>query len=134
MAKGTDFVSAIGRRKEAIARVRLSPGKGQITVNGKSVHEYFSGVVAQKIYMKPFELLGVKDRYSATVLLSGGGVSSQLGALVHGLSRALSLADRENFRTTLKRAGLLTRDPRARERRKYGHAQKARAKKQSPRR
>lgn len=124
---------AVGRRKEAIARVRLLEGNSQITVNGKPIAEVFRGLVFQKAYQKPFELTKTLGKYTATVKVVGGGVHSQLQAVVHGLSRSLSAVSADN-RTALKKHGLLTRDPRARERRKYGLAHKARAKKQSPKR
>lgn len=126
-------VATVGRRKEAVARVRLFTGKGETTVNGKLVKEYFKGAVAEKAYLKPFEVTASLGQYFASVKIEGGGTSSQLGALMHGLSRALSKAD-EKFKPMLKKAGLLTRDARVKERRKYGHAQKARAMKQSPKR
>lgn len=129
-----NYFSAVGRRKEAVARVRVMVGNGLITVNGAPIHEYFKGEVYQKSYNRPFEVTKATGKYTATVLVSGGGSASQLGAVVHGLSRALSLADREAFRKLLKKDGLLTRDARVKERRKYGNAQKARAKKQSPKR
>jgi small subunit ribosomal protein S9 len=128
------YFSAVGRRREAIARVRLLIGSGTVTVNGKPIHEYFPGPINQKMYQKPFEITKTTGKYTGSIKVEGGGYSSQLDAVVHGLARALSLADRENLRTPLKREGLLTRDPRARERRKFGNAQKARAKKQSPKR
>jgi small subunit ribosomal protein S9 len=124
---------AVGRRKEAVARVRLLTGNGQITINGKPIGEYFRGPIVQKEYQKPFEIAKVANKFSATILVKGGGAASQLGAVVHGLSRAVALAD-TTTRTLLKKEGLLTRDARARERRKYGLAQGARAKKQSPKR
>ncbi len=127
-------IQTVGRRRKAVARVRLSTGVGQITVNGKPVNEYFRGEIAQKEYMKPFEITKTVGKYSASVLVAGGGFSSQLEALVHGISRALNDIDKEAFRLPLKKAGLLTRDSRSRERRKYGLAQGARAKKQSPKR
>lgn len=127
------FTSAVGRRKEAVARVRLLPGSGQITINGKPISQYFTGIVAQKAYQKPLEIAGLTNKFSATILVKGGGVFSQLDAVVHGLSRAIAKAEPEK-RTIVKKAGLLTRDSRVRERRKYGLAQKARAKKQSPKR
>jgi small subunit ribosomal protein S9 len=130
----TNYFTAVGRRKEAVARVRVMTGSGIMTINGKPIHEYFRGEIFQKSYQKPFDITKTSGKYTATILVEGGGVNSQLGAVVHGLARALSLADRENFRKPLKKEGLLTRDPRARERRKYGNAQKARAKKQSPKR
>lgn len=127
------FHQAVGRRKEAVARVRIVPGQGQSMVNGKLISEYFKGPVFQKSYQRPFELTNTLGKYSATVKVLGGGVASQLGATVHGLARALQIMDKEN-RSVLKKAGLLTRDARAKERRKFGLAGKARAKKQSPKR
>jgi small subunit ribosomal protein S9 len=124
---------AVGRRKEAVARVRLLTGAGQITINGKPINEYFQGPIAQKVYQRPLEIAQVVGKFSATVLVEGGGQASQLGAVVHGLSRAIAEAD-TTTRSLLKKEGLLTRDARARERRKYGLAQGARAKKQSPKR
>lgn len=123
----------VGRKKEAIARVRLAKGNGQITVNGKPVVDYFAGVVYQKLLARPFELTATTGKYAVSVKVEGGGKSSQLGAVIHGLSRALSKENSE-FRSVLKKAGFLTRDARVKERRKYGHAGKARAKKQSPKR
>ena len=134
MMEKLNFITSVGRRKAAIARVRLMPNAGQLTINGKLINEYFPGPVFQKAYQKPFEVTKTLGKYSGTVLVSGGGTASQLGAVIHGLSRALSKTDTEAFRTLLKVEGLLTRDPRVRERRKYGNAQKARAKKQSPKR
>lgn len=125
---------AVGRRKEAVARVRLLKGKGQIIVNGKPISEYFKGSIAQKAYQKPFELTDSLNVYTATVKVSGGGISSQLDAVVHGTARALQLIDRDKFRPPLKKAGLLRNDARVKERRKYGLAHKARKKKQSPKR
>lgn len=126
-------VATVGRRKEAIARVRLMGGNSQITVNGKPIGEYFTGEVAQKFYQKPFEITKSTGKYSVSIKVEGGGKSSQLGAVIHGISRALAKTSAD-FRTLLKREGLLTRDARVKERRKYGHAGKARAKKQSPKR
>lgn len=128
------YKQAVGRRKEAVARVRIFPGQGQVVVNGKPIAEYFKGPVFQKRYQKPFEVTKTIGKYTATVKVLGGGVVSQLDATVHGFARALELVDRDNFRPFLKKAGLLTRDARVKERRKYGLAHKARAKKQSPKR
>lgn len=128
------YIQTVGRRKEAVARVRLFSGQGQMTVNGKPVAEYFRGLAAQNAYQKPFLLTNTLGKYTATVKVLGGGTSSQLGAVVHGVARALALIDEKVFRQTLKSNGLLTRDPRAKERRKYGLAHAARAKKQSPKR
>ena len=132
-AKKTTGVSVVGRRKEAVARVRLSAGQGQITVNGKPIVEYFLGSVLQKIYQRPLELTKTIGKYSISVKVEGGGQVSQLQAVIHGLARAIAKTD-PTLRITLKKEGYLTRDARVKERRKYGHAQKARAQKQSPNR
>lgn len=129
----TGVVATVGRRKEAVARVRLLPGNGQITVNGKPIAEYFLGQVFQKLYSRPLELTKTIGKYSFSVRLEGGGKVAQLGAIIHGIARALVKAE-PALRITLKREGFLTRDARVKERRKYGNAQKARAKKQSPKR
>lgn len=128
-----EAVSVVGRRKEAVARVRISAGKGQILVNGKPINEYFPGLVMQKQYNNPLEITKKTGEYTISIKVEGGGQVSQLGAVIHGLTRAIAKID-PSSRTILKKAGLLTRDPRAKERRKYGNAQKARAKKQSPKR
>ena len=127
------YTIAHGHRKEAVARVRLFEGKGQIIVNDKLIEEYFAGDVAKVKWQKPFQLTKSNGKYYATIKVEGSGKSAQLDAIVHGLSRALTLANPE-FRPILKRAHLLTRDPRVKERRKYGLAQKARKGKQSPKR
>lgn len=127
------YISAVGRRKEAVARVRLMSGNGQITINGKPVAEYFTGLIFQKLYTRPLELTKTIDKYAVSVKVEGGGKASQVGAMIHGLARAIAKKE-PALRTTLKKAGYLTRDPRVKERRKYGNAQKARAKKQSPKR
>lgn len=129
-----EYITTIGRRKEAVARVRLIWGKGEITINDKPVDQYFAGEDLKKLYLKPFELTGTLERYHATIKCIGGGKVSQLTAVVHGLSRALSLANKENYRPALKKAKLLTRDSRTRERRKVGMGGKSRRQKQSPKR
>lgn len=129
----TGIVATIGKRKEALARVRLSPGNGQITINGKPIAEYFLGPIFQKIYSKPLEITKTLGKYSISIKLEGGGKVSQLGAVVHGIARAIALAE-PTLRVALKKEKFLTRDARVKERRKYGNAQKARAKKQSPKR
>ena len=129
----TDYIVAHGRRKEAVARIKLFKGKGQIVVNGKPIDQYFPSEVAKIKWQRPFNLTKSDSQYSATVKVEGSGKSAQLDAVVHGLSRALVLTNPE-FRPILKKAGLLTRDPRVKERRKYGLAQKARKGKQSPKR
>lgn len=132
--KAKSSIKTVGRRKESVARVWLLEGNGHITVNGKLINEYFPSDVSQKLYQKPFNLVNVWGKYSATIKVVGGGTASQLGAVIHGIARALSLANEETYRLSLRQAGLLTRDPRVKERRKYGNAQKARARKQSPKR
>lgn len=125
---------AVGRRREAVARVRLFKGQGQLTVNGKPIAEYFTGLVSQKLYQRPFELTKTTGTVSGSVKVAGGGFSSQLDATIHGISRALQILDKDGNRAILKKNGLLTRDPRSRERRKMGLGGRARAKKQSPKR
>ena len=128
------YTAAVGRRKEAVARVRLTEGPGLITVNGKPINEFFTTLVFQKMAQRPFEVSSTTGKYTISVLVAGGGLTSQLDAVIHGISRVLATHDREKYRGSLKKAGLLTRDARVKERRKYGNAQKARAKKQSPKR
>ncbi len=126
-------IVTVGRRKEAVARVRLLPGNGEVTINGKPVAEYFAGAIFEKKYQRPFDVTKMAGKYAISAKVIGGGVISQLDAVVHGVSRAIAKID-PSLRTLLKKEGLLTRDARVKERRKYGLAQKARAKKQSPKR
>lgn len=126
-------VNAVGRRKEAVARVRLSAGNGQILVNGKPISGYFPGPILQRQYSKPLEITQTLGKYTISVKIVGGGQYSQLDAAIHGIARSLAKAE-PSLRPALKKEGLLTRDARVKERRKYGNAQKARAKKQSPKR
>lgn len=130
----TDFVFAVGRRKESVARVRLYKGKGVNVINGQAAELYFPGEIAKILFNKPFDVANINGQYWVSVKVSGGGKNGQLDAVVHGISRALSLIDKENFRPLLKKQKLLTRDPRTRERRKVGTGGKARRKKQSPKR
>ena len=109
-----------GRRKKAIARVRLIPeGSGAITINKRSLDEYFGLDTLKLIVRQPLELTGNTAKYDVIVNVSGGGFTGQAGAIRHGISRALVLADEET-KPSLKKAGFLTRDPRAKERKKYG--------------
>jgi len=133
-AKSKKFIFAVGRRKTAVARVRLFYGKGEIIVNGVSVEKYFPGEVAKSFLLKPFTVTNTVRKYYATVRVEGGGKSAQLEAVVHGLARALDKENKELYHSALKKAGLLTRDSRAKERRKPGQMGKARKKKQSPKR
>lgn len=129
-----DFkTSTVGRRKEAVARVRINQGNGQIMVNGKPVAEYFSGPVLQTLYSRPLAVTKTAGKYMISIKVDGGGQVSQLKAVIHGIARGLAKVD-PKLRPVLKKEGFLTRDARVKERRKYGNAQKARAKKQSPKR
>lgn len=112
--------SATGRRKDAVARVRLVPGTGEAQVNGRTLADYFPNKVHQQDVLAPLEKLGLVGSYDIVARVHGGGVSGQAGALRHGIARALNEADAEHNRSTLKKAGFLTRDPRAKERRKAG--------------
>lgn len=142
-----DYIYAVGRRREASARVRLYAAvrdgqtwgetpvsKDQMLVNGIPVEHYFSGPVAKARYQLPLTLTNTLGKYAVTIKVEGGGKTGQLEALVLGLARALSLADKEKNRPVLKAKGLLKVDARVRERRKVGTGGKARRKKQSPKR
>lgn len=113
------YVYGTGRRKEAVARVRLLPGDGSIVVNGKDAADYFGGTPGLVTLRLPFRVTETEGRYSASVLVAGGGFSGQAGAIRHGIARALVSAH-PDARGALRAAGLLTRDPRAKERKKYG--------------
>ncbi len=129
----SNYIATVGRRKTASARVRLFAKKGPIMVNDQPAAEYFPGSVNQAAYLAPFEITGTVNQYSARVKVVGSGKKGQLGAVVHGLARALEKFN-PDFRPLLKKQGLLTRDPREKERRKAGLAHKARARKISPKR
>jgi len=108
-----------GRRKTSVARVWLRPGGGTITVNRRSFEDYFPGETFRMIICQPFQMTNTLGQFDVQVNVGGGGISGQAGAVRHGIARAL-LAFDEKYRSQLKRAGLLTRDPRMRERKKYG--------------
>jgi small subunit ribosomal protein S9 len=108
-----------GRRKTAIARVRIIPGSGRILVNGRDVDKYFGKPTLLVMLRQPLEITGAAGRFDADILVEGGGISGQAGAIRLGLARALLKAD-PGVRPSLKKAGFLTRDPRMKERRKYG--------------
>ena len=108
-----------GRRKKSIARVYLEPGKGEITVNKRSIDEYFGLETLKVIVRQPLEAVGAADKYDVIVTVHGGGFTGQAGAIRHGIARALLQADAD-YRPALKQAGYLTRDPRMKERKKYG--------------
>ncbi len=128
------YIAAMGRRKTASARIRLYRGKGKTIVNSQPIDEYFSGEVAKVEYLKPFQVTDTLGKFYATIKVVGSGQKGQLGAVVHGLARALDKENKELYHPALKRHKLLTRDPRERERRKPGLGGKARRKKQSPKR
>ena len=108
-----------GRRKKSVARVRVYPGSGNITINGKDSDEYFGLETLKLIINQPFGVTGTMGKFDIVANVNGGGISGQAGAIRHGLARALVAAD-ENYRPALKAAGFLTRDPRMKERKKYG--------------
>lgn len=111
---------ATGRRKQAIARVRIVPGTGRWTINGRDLETYFPNRVHQQAVNEPFVTLGLEGSYDVMARITGGGVSGQAGALRLGIARSLNEIDTEGNRPSLKKAGFLTRDPRAKERKKYG--------------
>ena len=108
-----------GRRKKSIARVRIVPGSGAVKINGRDIDDYFGLETLKLIVNQPFNVTGTVGKFDIISTVKGGGVSGQAGAIRHGLARALLQAD-ENYRPALKAAGLLTRDPRMKERKKYG--------------
>ena len=108
-----------GRRKNSVARVRVYNGTGKITINDRDIDDYFGLETLKLIVRQPLAVAGVEGKFDIVVRVAGGGVSGQAGAVRHGLSRALLVYD-ENLRGELKKAGFLTRDPRMKERKKYG--------------
>ena len=108
-----------GRRKKSVARVRIYPGSGEITINGRSIDDYFGLETLKLIVNQPFGVTGTTGKFDIVANVTGGGISGQAGAIRHGVARALVAAD-ANFRPALKAAGFLTRDPRMKERKKYG--------------
>ncbi len=114
-----NFYLGTGRRKESVARVQLKPGKGSIMVNEKPLESYFQRKTLEKMVRQPMVVTGTEGNFDAIVKVAGGGVSGQAGAVSLGIARALLQADAD-YRPALKKAGLLTRDPRMKERRKYG--------------
>ncbi|MBR3511884.1 MAG: 30S ribosomal protein S9 [Clostridia bacterium] len=121
MAKKSENIvfQGTGRRKESIARVRLVAGKGEFTVNGVSLDEHFKSEILKVVINQPFAVTNTVGKYDVIVKVTGGGLSGQAGAVRHGIARAL-LKVNEEYRPELKAAGLLTRDPRMKERKKYG--------------
>jgi len=146
-AEKITYYEAVGRRKTSTARARLyvvkeesmtidgkEVKKGDMIVNARTAENYFPGEVLKKMYTEPFRTTNTVGRFVISLKTNGGGLYSQLEAVIHAVSRALEKVDKEKFRPILKKRGFMTRDPRAKERRKAGFAQKARARKQSPKR
>ena len=115
----TKYYYGTGRRKHSVARVRVYPGSGNITINGRNIDEYFGLETLKVIVRQPLELTATTAKFDVLVNVHGGGFTGQAGAIRHGISRALLQADGD-FRPALKKAGFLTRDPRMKERKKYG--------------
>jgi len=109
-----------GRRKKSVARVRLYAGTGKVTVNDRDINDYFGLETLKLIVRQPLALTGNEEKFDVECRVAGGGVAGQAGAIRHGIARALLQYDSENLRPTLKKAGFLTRDPRMKERKKYG--------------
>ena len=118
MAKEATFYGT-GRRKSSVARVFITPGTGNMTINGRSIDDYFGLETLKVIVNQPIVLTGTQGQYDYKITVKGGGTTGQAGAIRHGISRALIEADAD-FRPVLKKAGFLTRDPRMKERKKYG--------------
>ena len=114
-----NYYYGTGRRKSSVARVRVYPGTGKITINDRDIDDYFGLETLKLIVRQPLALTGTTEKFDIVVRVAGGGVTGQAGAIRHGLSRALLQFD-ENLRPALKKAGFLTRDPRMKERKKYG--------------
>ena len=112
--------AGLGRRKEAVARVRIVPGTGVIKVNGRTIEDYFPNKLHQQLITDPFTVLELAGQYDVVARINGGGVAGQAGALRLGIARALNEIDRDNNRPALKKAGFLKRDPRVIERKKAG--------------
>jgi len=120
MAEKKNIISTTGRRKTAVARVRMLPGSGTITVNHRTLEDYFPRPTSRMRILEPFEVTETTGQYDVLVSVEGGGIAAQADAVRHGISRALITAT-ETLRPTLRKGGMLTRDPREVERKKYGH-------------
>ncbi|MBI2909878.1 MAG: 30S ribosomal protein S9 [Chloroflexi bacterium] len=119
MTTNQTYYYAVGRRKTAIARVKLIPGNGAVVINGKPMGEVFGRLSLENTIMQPFRVSNTLGKFNAIVKVIGGGISAQAGAIAHGVSRALVEAD-DTLKALLKKQGLMTRDPRVKERKKYG--------------
>ena len=113
------YINATGRRKSSVARVRIISGKGKITINNKDIEEYFGLATLKQIVRQPLVLTNTLEKFDVYVTVNGGGLGGQAGAIRHGIARALVKAN-EEYKGVLRTAGLLTRDPRMKERKKYG--------------
>ncbi|MBU2051615.1 MAG: 30S ribosomal protein S9 [Patescibacteria group bacterium] len=133
MAK-INYTPAIGRRKRAVARVRLLKGKEPIVVNNVPAATYFPGLINQKLLQEPLRLCELEGKYTVTVRVVGSGPTSQLLAVIHAIARAIVKLNSEKYKPRLKAAGFLRRDPRKRQRRMVGTGGKSRRQKQSPKR
>ena len=118
--KNNEVFRGTGRRKKSIARVRLVEGSGKITVNNKDLNEYFKEEVLKVIVKQPLAVTGTEGKFDVIATVVGGGFAGQAGAVRHGIARALNEANKEEYRAVLKQNGFLTRDPREKERKKYG--------------
>ncbi len=134
LAMPKEYFSAIGRRKTAIARVRIWPGKQELVVNGKPLTSYFKSDTIKKMINSPFAAAEILGQYTGSIKVAGSGIMGQAEAIMHGIGRALAKADPEKFKKLMRDKGFLTRDPRMKETRKAGQGGRARAKKQSPKR
>ncbi len=119
MYEGNPYFYGTGRRKKSVARVRVYPGTGKIVINDREIDDYFGLETLKLLVRQPLALTGTSEKFDVICRVTGGGVTGQAGAIRHGLSRALLQYD-ENLRPALKKAGFLTRDPRMKERKKYG--------------
>lgn len=129
-----EFFSGLGRRKTAVARVRIWSGKQELTVNAKPISAYFKGDIYKKIYNAPFVTTDTLGQFTGSIKVAGSGLMGQVDAIVHGIARALAKVDPDGYKKLLRDGGFLTRDPRMKETRKAGQGGRARAKKQSPKR
>ena len=120
MYESKAYFYGTGRRKHSVSRVRLYPGTGKVTINNRDIDDYFGLDTLKVIVRQPFEVTNTAGQFDVVCTVSGGGVSGQAGAIRHGVARALLQYDSENLRSMLKKAGFLTRDPRMKERKKYG--------------
>ncbi|MDR0314863.1 MAG: 30S ribosomal protein S9 [Oscillospiraceae bacterium] len=120
MYDSNPYFYGTGRRKNSVARVRVYNGTGKVTINDRDIDDYFGLETLKLIVRQPLELTGTTEKLDIICRVNGGGVTGQAGAIRHGISRALLQYDEENLRAPLKKAGFLTRDPRMKERKKYG--------------